>query len=215
MSVRDRTGTPNTGARRATRQHAREMQRQREIRRRQIRWAIWIGVAVLALAAVAFLIVQAAQGQPGRVVALQGAQHIAKSEPHEAYNTKPPTSGSHWNIPGEAPVAWGVYKEPIPDEVQVHNLEHGGIMIQYNCRDCPDLVAQLEDLYRRYTSQNRLWQYPDSTKVVVAPYDDMSSRIVVTAWGRIDELDAYDEDRIVGFISAYRDKGAPEAGRVP
>ena len=33
-----------------------------------------------------------------------------------AYNTKPATSGPHWNLAGEAPVPWGIYKDPIPDE---------------------------------------------------------------------------------------------------
>jgi hypothetical protein len=32
----------------------------------------------------------------------------------------------------------------------------------------------------------------------------MESRIASTAWGRIDRLDEYDEERIVAFIDAYR-----------
>jgi hypothetical protein len=135
---------------------------------------------------------------------------VNKGEPHASYNSKPPTSGPHWSILGEAPVPWGIYREPVLDEAQVHNLEHGGVMIQYNCRDCPDLVAQLEGFYNRYSAARPLPRYPQSTKLIVAPYYDMPSRIALTAWGRIDTLDAYDEARITRFVDAYRDNG-PEA----
>ena len=170
---------------------------------------MWIGIAVAVAGVVAFLVLRGSQNQPGRAVALQGNTNIGKGEQHPAYSTKPATSGPHWNIGGEAPVDWGVYKEPIPDEAMVHNLEHGGIAIQYNCRDCPDLVAQLEGFYSRYTTDpsHRLPLYPSSTKLVVAPYYDMTTRIALTAWCRIDSMDTFDEERALRFIEAYRDKG--------
>jgi hypothetical protein len=201
--------------RRAARAHARELQHRRAVRSNQMRLLIGVGAALGAIAVIAFLVIKASQGQPGRVVALQGTQHIGKGDPHAPYNSKPPTSGPHWNIPGEGPVPWGIYKEQIPDEGQIHNLEHGGIMIQYNCRDCPELVAQLEDFYERYWPQHKLPMFPASSKMVVAPYYDMPSRIALTAWGRIETMDAYDEARITRFVDAYRDKGAPEAGGTP
>ncbi len=144
---------------------------------------------------------------PGRAVEIQGFDHIAKGDPHPPYNSTPPTSGPHWSILGEGPVPWGVYRQPIPDEAQVHNLEHGGVMIQYNCRDCPDLAAQLESFYLRYTAAHPLPRYPQSTKIVVAPYYDMPTRVALTAWGRIDTLDAYDEAQVTRFVNAYRDNG--------
>ena len=209
MSSRTR-GTPVTAAeRRNARQHARGLQRQREVRRKQVRLAIWIGIAVAVAAVVAVFMLRSSQGQPGRSVPLQGSQHIGKGEQHIAYNTKPATSGPHWSIGGEAPVGWGIYKQPIPDEGMLHNLEHGGIAIQYNCRECPELVSALEDFYTRYTTNpsNRLPLYPGSTKIVVAPYDEMSTRIALTAWGRIDTMDNFDEERITRFVDAFRDKG--------
>jgi hypothetical protein len=165
---------------------------------------------VLAVAALTGGLVMASRGQPGRTMPIQGRDHIEKGQQHVAYNSKPPTSGPHWNIGGEAPVAWGIYKEPIPDEAQIHNLEHGGIAIQYNCRDCPDLVQQLEDFYNRYTQANKLPLMPNSTKVIVAPYYDMPNKIALTAWGHIDTFDQFDEQRITKFVEAYRNKG-PEA----
>ncbi len=198
-------------ARRQARLHAREQQRQRATRRRQTRLMMWVGITIAIVAVVGFLVVRTVQGQPGRAVPIQGSAHIEKGATHVAYNSKPPTSGPHWNIAGEAPVPWGIYKEPIVDEAQVHNLEHGGIMIQYNCRDCPELVAQLEGFYNRYVPEHPLPLFRNSSKIIVAPYYDMPSRIALTAWGRIDQFNDYDEERIVKFVEAFRDKGPESA----
>ncbi|MSQ23344.1 MAG: DUF3105 domain-containing protein [Chloroflexi bacterium] len=195
--------------------HARERQRQRELRGRQFRMAAYIAAGVAVLVAIVVGMVLSSRTQPGRTVSLQGAEHIEKGAQHVAYNSKPPTSGPHWNIGGEAPANWGIYEIPIADEAQIHNLEHGGIMIQYNCNDCLDLVSQLQDFYNRYVPAHRIPLFPSSSKIVIAPYPDMPTRITLTAWGRIDTFDAYDEDRIVKFVDAFREKGAPEAGRVP
>jgi hypothetical protein len=66
----------------------------------------------------------------------------------------------------------------------------------------------LKDFYIRYTSAHKLTFFPNSTKMVVAPYYDMPDRIALTAWGHIDTFNGnYDEDRIVKFVEAYRDKG--------
>jgi|TARA_Y100000031_G_scaffold142188_1_gene171484 hypothetical protein len=117
---------------------------------------------------------------------------VAPGQTHPPYNTTPPTSGWHY----EGTARWGIYSQTIPDELQVHNLEHGGILVQYSCDDCPELVAQLEGVVKHYRS-----------KVILATYPDMPQRIALTAWGRIAELSVFDEDTIVSFIEAYRNKG--------
>ena len=54
------------------------------------------------------------------------ATHIPAGE-KATYNTTPPSSGNHYARPAQV----GGYTEPIKDETQVHNLEHGHVMIQY------------------------------------------------------------------------------------
>jgi Protein of unknown function (DUF3105) len=127
---------------------------------------------------------------PGREVPTLGNQHIASPDtPHRPYNTRPPTSGPHL----ESLARWGIHSQPIPDELQVHNLEDGGVLVQYNCRECEELVAKLRAIVSRF---------PD--RVILAPYPHMDTRIALTAWGRIDTLETFDEQRIVRFIEAYR-----------
>jgi hypothetical protein len=157
---------------------------------------------------------QKPDGKPGRAVETLGNEHVqSPSSPHVPYNTSPPTSGPHLQWVAK----WGVHKTPILRELQVHNLEDGGVVIQYKCdAGCPDLVAKLEALAARYAEKaaadrNAMGppkdpRMPVRSKydhLIVAPYPDMDRQIALTAWGRIDAFDGYDEDRIVKFIEAF------------
>lgn len=133
---------------------------------------------------------------PGREVAVLNADHVLPDEPHAPYNSVPPTSGQHWPIWAE----WGVYDEPIPDEVQVHNLEHGGVVLQYRC-SCPEAVAILERFADARTG------YP--VLVIAAPYPGMEAEVAFTAWGRIQELagDEVTPETVRAFVEAFVDQG--------
>jgi hypothetical protein len=174
-------GTMARTATRGRRVTLREKQKRRE--------RVWLiaGIAVFVLLAGVMLYV-ALRPRPGKAVPILGNQHIQPPQT-AAYNSVPPTSGPHY--PVIAP--WGVHDEPIPNELQVHNLEDGGVLVQYNCPEgCPDLVEQLTAL---------ISPYPEG--VILAPYPDMNARVALTAWGRIDTLQGLDENRILRFIRAY------------
>jgi hypothetical protein len=159
-------------------------------RRRRL-WATGLTVAVVAAALVGYWAYRAAADLPGVKLPDLGNAHIQMStDPHVPYNSEPPTSGPH--LPYIAP--WGIHTEPIVKELQVHNLEDGGVVVQYHCAaSCVDLVAKLTQIVRRY-----------ETQVILAPYPGMRTRIALTAWTRLDAFDDFDEARIVRFIRAYR-----------
>jgi hypothetical protein len=52
-----------------------------------------------------------------------GNQHIDVPQTFDDYNSTPPTSGPHY---GQL-AAWGVHEQPLPNELQIHNLEDGGV----------------------------------------------------------------------------------------
>lgn len=136
-------------------------------------------------------------GGVARTVPVRPHPYLAHPrEPHPAYASDPPTSGPR--LPYLAD--WGVHRLPVPPELQAHNLEHGGVLIQYNCPEpCPDLAAQLEEIARQRDF------------VLVAPYPRMESRIALTAWGRIETLDAFDAQRILRFVEAHAGRDHHEA----
>jgi hypothetical protein len=145
---------------------------------------------------------------PGISVPSLGHEHIQSIiTPHAPYNSDPPTSGPHVSFVTK----WKIYKTPIPKEIQVHNLEDGGVIIQYNCQSCDDLIAKLEALVTRYYEKAVKEQlrsidpgrYPKYQHLILAPYPGMDATIALTAWTRIDKFNNYDEARIVRFIEAY------------
>lgn len=106
---------------------------------------------------------------------------------HVPYDSVPPTSGPH--VPFT--VAPGVYREQIADEIQVHALEHGHVLVQYAPNTASSVVDTLEDVARRFPRD-----------VVLAPYDRLRSGIALTAWGRIERLSHPDTGRIDAFVTA-------------
>src|SRR5918992_1886111 len=87
-------------------------------RRTRPRWqAVGVGAVVLMAGLVGYVAYRAQAQLPGTSVADQGHRHLeSPAEPHEPYNTDPPTSGPHTSY--LAP--WGVHTRPIAREVQVH-----------------------------------------------------------------------------------------------
>ena len=132
---------------------------------------------------------------PGNRMADQGRQHISPGDTHPNYNSYPSTSGWHYPQP-LAPVRWGVHSTVIADEYFIHNLEHGGIAIFYNCEvDCPELVTQLSKVVDKAVG--------GGMKVLMAPYPGMTTKIALTAWNFIDIFDEFNEDRIIKFINNH------------
>ncbi len=126
----------------------------------------------------------------------QGQTHIDEGASHPAYNSNPPTSGWHY----AAPADWGIYQDTIPDEVLVHNLEHGGIWLSYRDKDDSQTIQQLTDIARRY---------PNHVILTYRPADDRP--IAVAAWGHLLKLDAVDNTAILDFITRYIRKGPEDA----
>lgn len=166
---------------------------------RRVPWA-WIGGGLLALVLVIggiWLVARSGgQGARGQHFPIQGQQHIQPGQTHPAYNSDPPTSGWHY----DTPLAAGFREQPAADEQVVHNLEHGHVVISYDCSkltDCQGVKEQLRRLAERY----RNW------KITIVPRQNADAAIALTAWGWLDKLDGFDEARIAAFINAWRDRG--------
>ncbi|MGH7383615.1 MAG: DUF3105 domain-containing protein [Candidatus Rokuibacteriota bacterium] len=162
----------------------------RSVRRRRL-WMSGFAIAVVVAGVVGYFAYRAAADLPGVKLPDLGNAHLQlATDAHVAYNSEPPTSGPH--LPYIAP--WGIHTAPIVRELQVHNLEDGGVMVQYHCATpCSELVAKLTRIVRGYERY-----------VILAPYPGMRTRIALTAWTRLDAFDDFDEARIVRFIRAYR-----------
>jgi hypothetical protein len=149
-----------------------------------------------------------AGARPALEIAIQGVNHVDVGVPHDPYNSEPPTSGPHYAQAVEA----GIYDEAPPDEYLVHNMEHGHVILWYNCSGlsvpvCDDLKQQI----RLVMAHAGLSDITSTLKLVAVPRPTLDTLLALTAWGRLQTLDAFDADTILAFIQAYRDQ-APEPG---
>lgn len=163
---------------------------QRRRRARSLRnFGILAIIAVVVLGGIAAFIYNEAN-KPGQAIAQQPSNHLtSETSPHAAYVSDPPTSGPH--VSNTAP--WGVSTTAVAKELVVHNLEEGGVILNYR----PDLdkasIDRLAAIARTY-----------DTDVLMVPYPGLSDPIVLTTWGRIDRLKSLDEARVRRFVDAYK-----------
>ncbi|HLV35802.1 MAG TPA: DUF3105 domain-containing protein [Spirillospora sp.] len=124
-----------------------------------------------------------------------GQTHIPEGSPRPTYNSNPPTSGDHYAnwVPTR------VYSEVVPDELMVHNLEHGHIWLSYRDADDTEAIETLTQIQ----SQSPNW-------IVVTYRPENDDRIAVASWGRLLTLDEPDEAQILAFVARYRNQ-APES----
>jgi putative peptide zinc metalloprotease protein len=127
---------------------------------------------------------------PGLGMWILDFPHISVQEAKTVvYNSNPATSGPHYG----AAVAPGIYRSSLPDGQTVHALEHGRVVIHYRPGTQAEVVAKLESIGKRFARDT-----------VVHPNPRLDSQIALTAWGRIDTMDSYDEARILRFTSELR-----------
>ncbi|MCK6485902.1 MAG: DUF3105 domain-containing protein [Phycisphaerae bacterium] len=102
----------------------------------------------------------------------EGEQHIPQGTP-ASYRSKPPASGPHYSGAGLAPIAPGFYEQPVQPEVWVHNLEHGNVVVLFDCQgDCPsDFLDGL-----------RAFFYSRQAKLVVTRYPGLPVPIMAVGW---------------------------------
>jgi len=178
-------------------------------RRRLLITAAIVAAAILAVGAVAAILVtrgggdSAASKLPGlfgaagckydpKVLPNEGRNHTRDLNEKITYKTKPPTSGTHY----ETPAPWDTYFNPLNPIQAVHNLEHGGIVVQYGSRVPKATVDQLKEFVS-----------DDPRGMLMAPLPALGNRVALTAWRRLATCTAYDAAAFRGFRDAFRGKG--------
>lgn len=171
--------------------------------------AIATGVA-LFVAGLIFLLIQSAVPSESVAATATPFQEIAGVEQAEAapgrahddvlqyeFEELPPWGGTHSPI-------WqncGIYQNPVRPENAIHSLEHGAVWITYQ----PDMAENDVEAVRE--------QIRDRSFVLMSPYPNQRSPLILTAWGVRLELDSVTDERIERFVD-YFEAGpqTPEPG---
>src|SRR5215211_3388309 len=132
------------------------------------------------------------------------AGHTTDLSTKVKYNTNPPSSGRHYEIPADD----GIYGQAPQDEQLVHNLEHGRVIIWVKpslpAKQRADIRALVED---------------DSYQMLLVPRRNMPYAVAATAWdadpqpggtGRLmlcNEMNGKTYDALQAFRDEHRSQG--------
>lgn len=128
----------------------------------------------------------------GRTVPIQDSRHISQAAAAAVrYTTLPPTSGPHFAFVA----APGIYREPVPEGLAVHAMEHGHVVIWYSPDIAASDVAVLTDVARRHPAD-----------VILTPYRRLAAGVAVTSWGCLGSLPSVDGPQVEAFVRVLRDR---------
>lgn len=152
-----------------------------------------------------------ASGCTYKVYPATSQQHVRSVNVKVKYNSFPPSNGPHFGTPA----VWGNFSDPVEPVQAVHNLEHGGMMIEYG----PGVSRADRDAITRFYDES-----PNA--ILVFPYAPLKKRIALVAWtadteriegrtasggyhgeGRVALCNAFNEKAFKLFRDRFRAKG--------
>jgi hypothetical protein len=142
--------------------------------------------------------------------------HVAMDEEVD-YQENPPSSGPH-------DARWARWQETYDPamgrEHWVHNLEHGGVVLLFNCPDgCPDDVAALEAVQAALPADSLCVPPITSRTLITAdPKLPADVKFAAVAWGHVYTASCVDPVTLRAFILERRGRGAEATcaeGQVP
>lgn len=181
-------------------------------RRREVIAGIVAGVIILAVVIGAYLLFRSGRlgGPPagaetgsdlaGVQVPDEGRNHVPEGSAI-TYRTNPPASGPHYPVPKD----WGVYTDPVAPGYWVHNLEHGGVVVLYDCPSgCPSVVDGLRQAYATFPKDKF-----GEVKLIVTPYSGLPDHapIMAVAWDYQKTYSSLDLSQLLAFYNAHVDRG--------
>lgn len=182
----------------------RQQRRDQNRRQKLIANLTWGGIGVAVLALIGFIVWQGIKPVAGESIPIMtSSPHIPNDSDPGQFNSDPPTSGLHYAEEAKA----GFYDENIytyPAAYLVHNLEHGYVILWYNCdlldeSACSELKAQIRSVMDEL----------GDAKMIAYPWKTISVPLVMTSWGRLEKFESFDAEKAKAFYSANLNR-APE-----
>lgn len=182
----------------------RRLVREKNKRQKLVSGLTWGGIGLAVLVVIGLMVWQGIKPAAGESVPIMVSEpHIPADSDPGKYNSDPPTSGLHFAEEAQA----GFYDENIftyPAGYLVHNLEHGYVIIWYNCdlldeSACSELKSQIRSVMDDL----------GGVKLIAYPWNSIDVPLVMTSWGRLQRFETFDADQVKSFYRANLNK-APE-----
>jgi len=137
---------------------------------------------------------------------------IHVSDADITWDSNPPSSGEHFPVWA----AFRAYTSPVPRPYYVHDLEHGAVVLVYNCAagpiDCGAIEAQLQQVSDALPDDPLCTGAGQGVRVrtVITPDPLLDVPVAAAAWGWTYRAQCFDLQTLVDFARAHYGNG-PEA----
>ena len=128
----------------------------------------------------------------------EGNAHIAEGSP-TVYCTEPPSSGAHYPVWAN----YTTYTKPVADGYLVHALEHGAIVIRYQCAtSCPSVAADLQAVIDAHPL-DPMCDGTIKSRLILVPDPNLDVPIAASAWTWTYRATCVDGPSLTAFINAH------------
>jgi hypothetical protein len=149
-------------------------------------------------------------GAVEREYTLAKPEHVGNCTPIN-YGSNPPSSGTHY-------VSWAAYRTydtPIERGFAVHSMEHGAVVISYNCADCEADVEAAKTLITELDLDPLCCSPPAAcaapvSRLILMPDPELDVRFAAASWGFTLKASCFEPEVFRAFVLAHRGRG-PEA----
>ena len=137
--------------------------------------------------------------------AIEGFDHVPVCS-SVTYRTKPPSSGNHYPI-------WAAYKTyatPIPEGFFVHNLEHGTVVLTYNCPNgCAADVAAAQAMIDALLTDPECAAQGSAVRrrTLMTPDPNLDVPFAASAWGWTLRAKCFDPVVFESFATRHYNQG--------
>ncbi len=134
------------------------------------------------------------------------ARPTSRASIRSSYLTEPPSSGNHYNCWA----AYQTYSAPIPWGNLVHSLEHGAIVIVYNCPDgCAADVANIQAFIDGLPPDSDCAPTLGKNRIILMPDPDpnLGVKFAASAWDWTLRADCFDPVAFRQFFDDHYDHG--------
>lgn len=167
---------------------------------------------LFSLAILVWIYFETEKEGPGQKIEDLGRDHVEVGT-EVKYNSNPPTSGPHYTDW----IRFGVLETPRDDRYLVHSLEHGFVIISYNCSFKRSLIPQAlahgleeeeatasaqsatpsaqlseefksDDCHKLVDNLIQIYEKKGKNKLIVIPRPNLDVKVALTAWGRLDKF---------------------------
>jgi len=118
-----------------------------------------------------------------------------------SYSSNPPASGHHYPVWA----AFTSYTEPVPRGFWVHDIEHGAVVLLYNCPSgCDAEVAQAEALIAGLPEDPQCATSGGPVRrMVLTPDPLLDTRWAAAAWGWTLKSSCFEPDVFAEFVTSH------------